>query len=90
MRKSARLSERGRSSSMKEADSLTPWLSLGEVNPAQAIAEVAGIDDEQGRFERGLGTLLDGVEKQDHARVPPARPTTPRRAPSSGSRRLRS
>ena len=63
---------------------------FGRGDPAQAIAEVAGIDDDQGRFERGLATLLDGVEKQDHARLPPARPTTPRRAPPSGSRRLRS
>jgi AcrR family transcriptional regulator len=63
---------------------------FGRGDPAQAIAEVAGTDDEQGRFERGLATLLDGVEKQDHACLPPARPTTPRRARSLGSRRLQS
>jgi AcrR family transcriptional regulator len=38
----------------------------------EAIAEVVGVDDEDGRFERGLATLLDGVAK--HCVLPPRAP----------------
>ena len=36
---------------------------FGRVPAERIVAEVAGLDDEEGRFERGLATLLDGVVK---------------------------
>jgi AcrR family transcriptional regulator len=58
---------------------------FGQDDPEKAIAEVAGIDDDEGRFERGLATLLDGVAKEDRARRPP---TASRRAPASGPKTI--
>jgi len=60
---------------------------FGQDDPEKAIAEVAGIDDDEGRFERGLATLLDGVAKEDRARRPP---TASRRTPVSGPKTLKS
>lgn len=37
---------------------------FGRAAPERALAEVAGLDDEDGRFERGLATLLDGVARK--------------------------
>jgi hypothetical protein len=36
---------------------------FGRGDIARTLAEVAGVDDEEGRFERGLATLLEGVLK---------------------------
>jgi len=36
---------------------------FGGAPPEKVVAQVAGLDDEEGRFERGLATLLDGVVK---------------------------
>ena len=36
---------------------------FGRGDIAKTLAEVAGVDDEEGRFERGLATLLEGVLK---------------------------
>jgi AcrR family transcriptional regulator len=36
---------------------------FGRAPAERIVAEVAGLDDEEGRFERGLATLLDGVVK---------------------------
>ena len=34
---------------------------FGRAPAEKGVAEVAGADDEEGRFERGLATLLDGI-----------------------------
>ena len=46
---------------------------FGRAPGEKIVAEVAGLDDEEGRFERGLATLLDGVARNRR------RPTRPRR-----------
>ena len=47
-----------------EAGAFPHTLALFGRAPAEkVVAEVGGLDDEEGRFERGLATLLDGVVK---------------------------
>jgi len=45
---------------------------FGRMSAEKAVAEATGADDEEGRFERGLATLLDGVTRR-HRPGPAAR-----------------
>lgn len=54
---------------------------FGRAPTVKAVAEVAGTGDEDGRFERGLATLLDGVVPTNRAR-----PTRARRPSASRSK----
>jgi AcrR family transcriptional regulator len=51
---------------------------FGGADPEKAVGEIAGLDDEVGRFERGLATLLDGVATRRARRAHKRRPRTSR------------
>jgi AcrR family transcriptional regulator len=53
---------------------------FGRAPADKVVAEVAGVDDEEGRFERGLATLLDGVTRS-RSRPPRTRRAATRRRP---------
>ena len=55
---------------------------FGRGDPAQALAEVIDLEDADGRFERGLATLLEGVA---HSRAGRARPISSWSAPLARS-----
>lgn len=51
---------------------------FGRSAPEEAVAEVAGFNDEEGRFERGLATLLDGALRKRRHSTRKGHPQRPR------------